>query len=92
MVMSCLPGFDSAHLVATNDLIKHDWIIDLGASFHVTPNREQFTTYDVAQRGQVWLDNGYAYKIVGVGDVQIKFQNGSTFTLKNISKDYKEFD
>ena len=72
-----------AHLVATNDLTEHDWIIDSRAYFHVTPNKEWFTTYDVAQRGQVWLGNGYACEIVGVGDMQIKFKNGSTFTPKN---------
>ena len=28
--------------------------------------------------------NDYACEIVGIGDVQLKFQHGSTFTLKNV--------
>ena len=62
----------------------HDWILDLGASFHVTPHKEWFTTYDASCKGRVRLENGYACEIVGVGDMQLKFQHGSTFTLKNV--------
>ena len=57
------------HLVAMDDLEEHDWIIYSNASFHVTPNRELFTTYDVACKGQVHLSNGYTCAFVGVGDV-----------------------
>ena len=31
-------GLEYAWLVATDDLILHDWILDSGASFHVTPH------------------------------------------------------
>ena len=41
----------SAQLVATDDLIMHDWILDYGASFHVTPHREWFTNYDAKRTG-----------------------------------------
>ena len=58
--------------------------MDSGASFHVTPHKEWFTTYDVSHKGRVHLGNDYACKIVGVGDVQLKFQHGSIFTLKNV--------
>ena len=43
--------FDRAHMVATKNLIQNYLIIDLKASFHVTPKREWCTTYGVAQRG-----------------------------------------
>ena len=75
---------DSAQLVATDDLIMHDWILDSGASFHVTPHKEWFSTYDASRKGKVRLGNDYACEIIGVGDVQLKFQSGSTFTLKNV--------
>ena len=35
-------------------------------------------------RVEFCLGNDYACEIVGVGDVQLKFQHGSTFTLKNV--------
>ena len=42
---------DSAHYVATNELVEHACIIDSRVSFHVSPNREWFTTYNLAHRG-----------------------------------------
>ena len=63
---------DSAQLVATDDLIMHDWILDSGASFHVTPHKEWFSTYDASRKGKVRLKNDYACEIIGVGDVQLK--------------------
>ena len=66
-------SLDSAHLVATDDLVMHDWILDSGVSFHVTPDKEWFTTYDAPRKGRVCLGNDYACEIIGVGDVQLKF-------------------
>ena len=40
--------------------------------------------YDAGRIGRVGLDNGIAYDIVGVGDVQVHFENGSTFTLHDV--------
>ena len=74
----------SAQLVTTNDLVMHDQILDSGVSFHVTPYKEQFTTYDASCKGQVCLGNDYACEIVGVSDVQLKFQHGSTFIFKKV--------
>ena len=77
-------GLESAQLATTDDIMLHDWILDSGASFHVTPHREWFTTYDAKRSGRVRLGNDYACEIMEVGDVQLKFQQGSTFTLKNV--------
>ena len=41
---------DTTLLVAIDDLLMHDWILDSGASFHVT-HREWFTTYDASCKG-----------------------------------------
>ena len=46
-------SLDGAHLVATDDLVMHDWILDSRASFHVTPHKEWFTTYDASRKGRV---------------------------------------
>ena len=79
-----ISSFDSAHLVMANDLIEHDWIINLEENFHVTLDKEWFTIDDTTQRGQVWLGNGCVCKIVRLGDVQIKFQNCSKLTMTNV--------
>ena len=58
--------------------------MDSGASFHVTPHHEWFTSYDAKITGRVCLGNDHACEIKGVGDVKLKFQQGSTFILKNV--------
>ena len=70
--------------MATTEGMSHDWILDSGASFHVSPNREWFSTYNAGRTGLVMLGNGLAYDIVGVGDVQVRFKNGSTFTPHDV--------
>ncbi|RYA47095.1 hypothetical protein DD606_23800, partial [Enterobacter cloacae complex sp. GF14B] len=74
---------DSALLTASDGNALSDWIIDSGASLHVSPNKEWFTSY-VTTKDHVRLGNGQTCEILGVGDVQLKFQNGSSFTLKNV--------
>ena len=77
-------GLESSQLVTTDDLAMQDWIMDSRASFHVTPYCEWFTSYDAKRTGQVRLGNDHACEIKGVGDVKLKFQQGSTFILKNV--------
>ena len=60
---------ESVHLVATNQGMSYDWVLDSGASFHVSPNHEWFTNYNARRSGCVRLENGLACSIVGVGDV-----------------------
>ena len=74
---------DSVLLTATDGHALSDWIIDSGASLHVSPHKEWFTSY-VATKDHVRLGNEQTCEILGVGDVQLKFQNGSSFMLKNV--------
>ena len=41
-------SLDSVHVVAIDEFVKHDWIIEFEASFHVTLNKDWFNIYDVA--------------------------------------------
>ena len=60
-------GLDVAHMVTTDDIVLYDRILDLGASFHVTPHREWFTNYDAKRTSRVRLGNDYACEIMGIG-------------------------
>ena len=60
-------------LVATSDITVQDWIMDSGASFHVTPHREWFTRYDAKRTRRVRLGNNFACDIKGIGDIKLKF-------------------
>ena len=75
---------EHASLTTSDETVMSDWIIDSGASFHVTPHRGWFTSYDASRKGSVRLGNDQSCEVVGVGDVQLQFQNGSSFTLRNV--------
>lgn len=59
-------------------------MIDSGASFHVTPHRDWFSTYAKCNQGIVKLGDSYALDIVGVGDIKLMLPNGTEFVLHNV--------
>ncbi|MCO5606802.1 hypothetical protein L7F22_060993 [Adiantum nelumboides] len=70
-------------LVATNSSYEQDWIVDLGASFHVTPHKEWFSSYE-CRHGMVRLGTNYACDIIGAGKIKLSLLNGSIFTITNV--------
>ena len=46
-------GLEKSQLVTIVDQNVQDWVMDSGASFHVTPHREWFTNYDAKRTGRV---------------------------------------
>ena len=61
-----------------------DWILDFGASHHVTPSKDNFVTYNPSDYGRVHLGNNHFCKIIGVGDVQIRTKDGQDILLKQV--------
>ncbi|XP_022889192.1 uncharacterized protein LOC111404645 [Olea europaea var. sylvestris] len=59
------------------------WVIDSGASFHATSNRELFTSYEPRNLGKVYLGDDQPCDVVGKGEIQIKL-NGSVWKLKDV--------
>ena len=70
-------------LLAQDDMYVQNWIIDSGASFHVTPHREWFSSYAVTH-GTVKLGDSYKLDIQGIGDVKLAMSNGMEFVLHNV--------
>ena len=62
----------------------HMWLLDSGATFHVTPNIECFSNYSTDTSGTVRLGNGQECKIARTGEVPIKLPNGNTITLHRV--------
>ncbi|KAE8655249.1 hypothetical protein F3Y22_tig00117034pilonHSYRG01568 [Hibiscus syriacus] len=60
------------------------WILDFGCSYHITPNREWFSTYMSVNSGSVYLGDDRCCNIVGIGDVRIKMYDGSVRTLSGV--------
>ena len=58
--------------------------MDLGASFHTTPYREIIQNYVAGDFGKVYLVDGSALDVVGMGNVRILLPNGSVWLLEKV--------
>ncbi|KAL0417179.1 UNVERIFIED_CONTAM: Retrovirus-related Pol polyprotein from transposon TNT 1-94 [Sesamum latifolium] len=62
----------------------HEWLIDSGCSFHMSPYKEIFSNYKTDNFGFVAMANEKLCGIKGLGDVCMTFDNGYKLTLKNV--------
>lgn len=60
------------------------WIVDTGASFHVTPHEGFFSSYQKGDFGKVKMGNHVTSKIVGIGEVILLTENGNKLVLKEV--------
>ena len=71
----------------------HMWLLDSGATFHVTPNIEWFLNYSAKASGTIRLGNGQQCKIARTGEVpicELDFcSQGKTMTNTQDAKVYK---
>ena len=58
--------------------------MDLGVSFHTTPHREIIQNYVASDFGKVYLADGLALDVVGMGDVRILLPSGSVWLLEKV--------
>ena len=73
------------YLASSSTHVDHEaWLIDSGASFHITPNREWFYEYDKYDGGDVFLGDDRKARIIGRGKVKLKLQAGRIITLLNV--------
>lgn len=54
---------------------KQGWILDSGATCHITYNRERFVDLDLSYKENVSMANGHKVKASGKGNISIKFLN-----------------
>ncbi|KAG8502420.1 hypothetical protein CXB51_000378 [Gossypium anomalum] len=74
---------DGKFLVASvNDSqVSKEWILNSGCTFHMSPNRDWFTTYETVSEGVVLMGNNASCKIAGVGTIKVKMFDGVGFTV-----------
>ncbi|KAJ0859638.1 putative RNA-directed DNA polymerase [Helianthus annuus] len=60
------------------------WVVDSGATCHVTSQRDFFSSYTPGDFGVVKMGNNGLSKIIGVGDVCLKFDTGMELVLHNV--------
>ncbi|KAG8498352.1 hypothetical protein CXB51_007022 [Gossypium anomalum] len=76
---------DGELLVASvNDSkVSEEWILDSGCTFHMSPNRDWFTTYETVSECVVLMGNNASCKIASVGTIKVKMFDGVVKTLSD---------
>jgi hypothetical protein len=73
------------YLASTSTHADHDvWLIDSGASYHMTPHREWFSEYEKYDGGDVFLGDDSTTKILGRGRVKLLLKYGRIRTLPGV--------
>ena len=60
------------------------WLLDSGASYHMTPHRSQFRKYSDRHSDSVRVGNSQHCAIIGIGTVELNLPGGSTLVLDNV--------
>jgi transposase InsO family protein len=60
------------------------WLVDYGASFHMTPHREWFCEYEKYDGGNVYLGKDSTTRIIGRGRVKLRIIDGRIRTLSSV--------
>ena len=60
------------------------WLIDSGASYHMTPDRNCFSTYHEIDGGEVLMGNDASCRMIGVGSVKVRMFNGVIRTITDV--------
>ena len=76
-------------LVYDSDIVnlaydETSWVIDSGASTHITSRKEFFTSYTAGDFGVVKMGNDGVAKVIGIGDVCLETNNGTRLVLKHV--------
>ncbi|RDY02754.1 hypothetical protein CR513_13742, partial [Mucuna pruriens] len=75
-----LRDFESVNLVSDESM----WIIDSGATLHVTSRKEFFTSYTLGDFGVLKIGNDGVTKVIGVGDVYLQTNIGMQLWLRGV--------
>lgn len=60
------------------------WVIDSGASYHITSHREYFLSYTSGDFGYVRMGNDGSSKIIGAGSVCLETSTGCRLVLRDV--------
>ncbi|KAE8670544.1 hypothetical protein F3Y22_tig00112127pilonHSYRG00101 [Hibiscus syriacus] len=60
------------------------WLIDSGATYHMTSRREWFHQYEPVSGGSVYSCNDHALKIIGVGTIKLKMYDGTIKVVRDV--------
>ncbi|CAJ2658024.1 unnamed protein product [Trifolium pratense] len=75
-----LRDYESINLVSDESM----WIVDSGATLHVTPRKEFFTSYTSGDFGGLKMGNDGVAKVIGVGDICLQTNMGMQLLLRDV--------
>ncbi|KAG8473125.1 hypothetical protein CXB51_035068 [Gossypium anomalum] len=75
---------DGELLAVNNSKVSEEWIFDSGCTFHMSPYRDWFTTYETVSKGVVLMGNNALCKIIGVGTIKVYMFDGVVRTLSDV--------
>jgi len=75
-----LRDHDSIYIVSDEGM----WIINSGATLHVTPRKEFFISYTFGDFGVLMMGNDGMSKVVGIGDVCLQTNMGMQLLLREV--------
>ena len=77
---------DGELLVASDVDLRdgENWILDFGCIFHMTPNQDWLSTYEIVHKGAILMGNNASFKVAGIGIVHIKMFDGVVRTLSDV--------
>ena len=61
-----------------------DWLLDMGATYHICPKREWFSYLEKLDSGVVTMKDDAACQMIGIGTVQIKMFDGVVRNLTDV--------
>eukprot|EP00253_Pinus_taeda_P022622 PITA_22622 len=62
----------------------HSWLLDSGASHHMCPHRNWFTSYENVNGSSMFMGNNVSCQTVGMGDIKIKMYDNTVRTLTSV--------
>lgn len=71
--------------VASDGYMKNMWLLDCGASFHMTNDRDDFCTLQSVQDGlEVYVASGDRLPVRGTGSVNLVLESGGAAIVNNV--------
>ncbi|KAG8490652.1 hypothetical protein CXB51_013912 [Gossypium anomalum] len=79
--------YSNGELLATsvnNSKVSEEWVLNSGCTFHMSPNRDWFTTYETVSESIILMRNNASCKIASVGTIKVKMFDGVVRTLSDV--------
>ncbi|KAL5700655.1 hypothetical protein ACHQM5_026075 [Ranunculus cassubicifolius] len=85
-VLEYLLGGDNSEVLTaeTSEGVMNEWIFDTGASYHMCPARDNFSTYREVNGGTILMGDTGSLKTVGVGAIRFQMFDLAERTLTEV--------